>query len=169
MQATWERLHTWLSAKAPAGYGDLRPAASESAVQQAEHAMGLKLPDDLKASFRTHDGQGREPGLIGGEGWWLLPLHDVVETWNRWSAANPAYAGRVPVAWNGAGDYVFVNLDPDAQRPGGVMIQRADSTDPDPLANSFTAWLEAFADELEQGVLVYSEEYGGLAPADDVE
>ncbi len=68
MKAVWKRIHAWLDANAPAGYGDLRPGASAAAIQAAEKALGLKLSADIKASYRVHDGQGNEPGLIGGEG-----------------------------------------------------------------------------------------------------
>ena len=131
--------------------------------------MGVRLPDDVKASYRVHDGQGQEPGLIGGEGWLLLPLRDVVETWGRWFQANPDDAHRVPIASNRGSDFVFVDLDPASEGSGSIMIQRADSADPDRLAPSFTAWLAQFADELEDGVFAYSQEDGEVVLADDVD
>ena len=169
MNAVWGRIHTWLRTNAPAGYGDLRPGADEAAIREAEGAMGLKLPDDLAASYRIHDGQGQEPGMIGGEGWLLLPLRDVVATWGRWSQANPEHVRRVPIGWNRGGDFVFVNLGPESGDAGSAMIQRADSNDPDPLAPSFSAWLSEFADELDDGVFAYSEEDGEVVLADDVD
>ena len=133
MKAVWKRIHTWLDANAPAGYGNLRPAASAEAIQAAEQAMGVKLPDDVKASYRIHDGQDNEPGLVGGEGWRLLSLEEMVKQWGRWSQANPNNAPFVPIAWIGTGDYVFLNLDSNSQAPGCLMIQRSDSADPDPM------------------------------------
>src|SRR5262245_53007061 len=168
MKAVWKRIHTWLAANAPEGYGDLRPGASAEAIQAAEKAMGLKLPADVKASYRVHDGQKIEPGLIGGEGWLLSSLQEVVKSWRRWFQASPEYARRVPIAWIGTGDYVFLNLDPAAEGPGSLMIQRRDSADPDPLAPSFRAWLEDFADQLEDGELAYSEEHGEVMYADEL-
>ena len=169
IEVVWERLHTWLRANAPAGYGGLRAGADEVAVREAEEVMGLTLPDDVKASYRVHDGQGREPGLIGGEGWQSLPLRDVVKTWGRWSQADAGWAQRVPIAWNAMSDYVFLNLVSGSEGSGTLMVQRADSADPDRLALSFLAWLEDFADELEDGVFVYSEEHGQVMLADDVD
>jgi cell wall assembly regulator SMI1 len=169
MKAVWQRIHAWLDASAPAGYGDLRPGASAKAIRAAENAMGLKLPDDVKASYRIHDGQGNEPGLIGGEGWRLLSLQEMVETWGRWSRADPKDAHCVPIAWIGTGDHVFLDLDPDSKVPGRLMIQRSDSADPDPLMPSFSFWLEDFADELEDGVFVYSEDDGEVMLADELD
>jgi cell wall assembly regulator SMI1 len=168
MKAVWKRIHTWLDANAPAGYGDLRPGASLKEIRAAEDGMGLKLPDDVKASYRMHDGQGNEPGLVGGEGWCLLSLREMVEQWRRWSRSDPKDAGCVPVAWGGAGDYIFLDLRSDAE-PGRVMIQRRDRDDPDPVAPSFRSWLEDFADKLDDGEFAYSEEDGCIMYADEID
>jgi hypothetical protein len=169
MKAVWKRIHTWLDANAPAGYGNLRPGASAKEVQAAEKTLGLKLPDDFKASYRIHDGQGMQPGLVGGEGWRLLSLKEIVATWGRWSRANPKDVHCVPIAWNEVNDYVFLNLDPNSKDPGCLMIQRRDSADPDPLVPSFSFWLEDFADELEGDEFVYSEGHEQVMLADEID
>jgi cell wall assembly regulator SMI1 len=169
MKSVWKRIQSWLDANAPAGYGNLRPGASEKEIQAAEKAMRLKLPADFKASCRLHDGQKAEPGLIGGEGWSLLSLKEIVEKWGHWSRANPKNAHFVPIAWIGTGDYVFLNLDPDSGEPGCLMIQRRDSSHPDPLSPSFSSWLEDFAGELEDEVFAYSEDDGEIMLADELD
>lgn len=68
MKAVWKRIHAWLDANAPAGYGRLRPGAGAGAIRAAEAALGVKLPAAVRASYRVHDGQADEPGLVGGEG-----------------------------------------------------------------------------------------------------
>src|SRR5687767_10552776 len=118
MKAVWKRIHAWLDENAPAGYGKLRPGASAKKIEAAENAMGLKLPNDVKASYRIHDGQSIEPGLVGCEGWMLLSLQQMVKVWRRWSRAKPKHAHFVPIAWLGTDDYVFLNLDPDSDDPG---------------------------------------------------
>src|SRR4051812_47853514 len=115
MKRVWDRIHAWLDANAPAGYGGLRPGASAEAIAAAEVAMGLTLPDDVKASYRIHDGQDGGPGLIGGEGWFLLPLEQIVRGWRNWSRDESNVARWVPLAWIGMGDYVFLNLEPDPE------------------------------------------------------
>lgn len=169
MKAIWKRIHTWLDKNAPAGYGNLRPGTTAKSIQAAEKAMQLKLPEDVKASYLIHDGQSMEPGLIGGEGWMLLSLEEIVKVWGRWSKANPRNAHFVPIAWIGTGDYVFLNLDPDSEEPGSLMIQRSDSAEPDPLMPSFSDWLEDFADELEDDVFAYSEDHGEVMLADEID
>jgi len=169
MEAVWKRIHGWLGANAPAGYGHLRPGAPAEAIRAAERAMRLKLPADVKASCRIHDGQANGPGLIGGEGWRLLPLRDMVADWQRWSESDPRYISRVPVAWGGAGDYIFLDLGPEAERPGGLIVQRRDRDEPDPVAPSFRFWLDDFADKLEHGEFAYSEAAGSIMYADEVD
>jgi cell wall assembly regulator SMI1 len=170
MKTVWDRIHAWLDANAPAGYGHLRPGASAAAIRAAEKAMGLKLPDDLKASYRIHDGQDNTPGLVGGEGWMLLSLAQIVEQWGHWSRANPKDAYYVPIAWIGMGDYVFLNLDPkDAEDSGSLMIQRRDSVDPDPFMPSFAFWITDFASMLEAGEFAYSEEDEEVMYADEID
>jgi cell wall assembly regulator SMI1 len=173
MKAIWDRIHTWLDANAPAGYGDLRPGASADEIRAAEEAMGLKLPDDVVASYRIHDGQDTQArygrGLVGGEGWRLLPLQEIVEQWGHWSRADPKDARSVPIADIGTGDYVFLDLDPDAEEPVHLMIQRRDTSDPDPFMPSFSFWLEDFVDELEGGEFAYSESHGAVMYADEID
>jgi cell wall assembly regulator SMI1 len=131
--------------------------------------MGLKLPADVKASYRLHDGQDNEPGLVGGEGWMLLSLQEIVKSWRQWSRANPKGARCVPIAWGRAGDYVFLNLDPDSEEPDCLMIQRRDRTKPDPFMPSFSFWLADFAEQLEDGEFAYSEEHGEVMYADELD
>ena len=168
MKAVWKRIHTWLDATAPAGYGNLRPGTTAEEIRAAEKALGMKLPAEVKASYRIHDGQEMEPGLIGGEGWVLSPLQEVVKNWQA-IQDNGKQTPRVPIAWIGTGDYVFLNLDPSADDSGRLMIQRRDSDNPDHLALSFRAWLEDFADKLEEGEFAYSEEEGTLMYAEELD
>ena len=169
IESVWVRIHKWLDANAPASYGKLRPGASSEAIQSAELAIGLNLPDDLRASYRLHDGQLDEPGLIGGEGWCLLSLREMVEQWRRWSLSNPLDAGCVPIARHAAGDYVLLDLRPDANEPGHVLVQRHDLDGPDPIAPSYLSWLETFADQLEDGEFAYSEADGCVMYADEID
>jgi cell wall assembly regulator SMI1 len=169
MKAAWKRIHTWLDENAPAGYGHLRPGASADAIKAAEKVMGLKLPADVKASYRIHDGQGNEPGLIGGEGWCLFPLQDLVACWRKWCERSQQFREWVPVARGGAGDNIFLNLSPAADSRGCVIVQRSDTDGPDPVAPSFQAWMEDFADKLEDEEFAYSEADGCLMYADGQE
>lgn len=169
MTAVWKRIHAWLDENAPPDYGNLRPGAHAETIQAAEEAMGLKLPADVKASYCVHDGQANEPGLIGSEGWCLLPLEDMLACWRKWRNKSQRFRECVPVAWGGAGDYILLDFSPAAGSPGCVIVQRSDSDEPDPVAPSFRAWLEEFADELEDDEFAYSEADGCLMHVDEID
>jgi cell wall assembly regulator SMI1 len=166
MEKIWKRIHRWLDANAPQGYGQLRPGASAESVSEAEAAIDQKLPDDLKASYLVHDGQLDEPGLIGGEGWCLLSLQETVEKWHTWSKSRDR--GRLPIAWGTMGDYIFLDLR-DGEQRGRVMVQRLDSDVPDLVAPSFRSWLEDFANKLEDHEFAYSESDGCVMYIDEID
>lgn len=169
MKAVWNRIHAWLDANAPEGYGRLCLGASREAILAAEKAMGLKLPSDVKASYRIHDGQGKEPGLIGGEGWCLMTLQAMIKFWRKWCKRSQRYQSCVPIAWGGAGDYIFLDLGADAEIPGQVIVQRSDTDGPDPIAPSFRAWLEDFADKLEDDEFAFSEADGCVMYTEEID
>lgn len=166
MEEIWKRIHAWLDANAPPGYGHLRPGASAESVSAAEETMGQKFPADVKASYFIHDGQVDEPGLIGGEGWCLFSLREMVEQCQRWS--NSGVRDRLPIAWGAMGDHIYLDLQ-DSEQLGRVMVQRMDSDEPDPVAPSFSAWLEDFANKLDNDEFAYSESDGCLMYADEVD
>jgi len=68
-----------------------------------------------------------------------------------------------------SGDYIFLDLGPDAEKAGCLIVQRSDTDDPDPVAPSFKAWLEDFADKLEDDEFAYSEEEGEIMYADEID
>jgi cell wall assembly regulator SMI1 len=174
MKTIWNRIHAWLKENAPAGFGNLRPGASAKAIADAEKAMGLKLPADVKASYRIHNGQGDDPlwvdtGLVGGEAWRLISLQEIVEQWKLWSQARTAYDHRVPLACNAMSDWVFLDLHPASASRGCLRVQRHDRRQTDPFFSSFSSLLDDFADKLEEGEMVYSGEEGGLVYEDELD
>lgn len=98
-----------------------------------------------------------------------MSLREMVSGWRGWCKNDPRFRGRVPVAWGGAGDYVFHDLGPDADPKGAVVVLRGDSAGPDPVASSFRAWLEAFAADLEADAFAYSAADGCLMYADELD
>ncbi|WP_281356298.1 SMI1/KNR4 family protein [Acrocarpospora macrocephala] len=51
-------MERWLARKAPATYKKLARPATQRAIAKAEAAMGMRFPDDLRASLLRHDGGG---------------------------------------------------------------------------------------------------------------
>jgi cell wall assembly regulator SMI1 len=55
--AAWARIERWFATHLPDRALRLRPPASEAAIAEAEEQLGRRLPADLRASYRVHDGQ----------------------------------------------------------------------------------------------------------------
>jgi len=92
MKDIWDRIHVWLAAKAPMVLASLDPPATDEQLRAAEAAMGVSLPDDVKACYRIHDGQRViatpvchdpdlrcAPGFLYGEKW--MSLDETVKRW----------------------------------------------------------------------------------------
>jgi len=182
--SAWARIDGWLEAHAPHVLRNLAGPASNGQIAACENAVGAELPGDVLASYRVHNGQPKEDaGLLYGQV--LLPLKEVVRQWEGWKElvedgtfkdveSDPDEGVRrdwyhlawVPLTYDGGGYHFCVDLDP---APGGTRGQVISFWHDDPqrgvVARSLGQWLADFADELEAGKLVYSDEYGAIVEA----
>jgi cell wall assembly regulator SMI1 len=181
MKLIWDRIHIWLAAHAPEVLESLRPGATEKAIRAAEEAMGVTLPDDVRACYRIHDGQQpvlvnvaywpglvSVPGFLYGDPW--MSLEDMVGTWDTLSSLLGEFAGissspRGPIRsdwwhpkwlpvteYGGGGDYHCLDLAPKSRgKVGQVIYWLHDDAARGVVAKSFTEWLGAFARDLERG------------------
>ncbi len=176
MKDLWTRLESWLSSNAPDLVDQLRPGADEQALSAVEQDLGLKLPDDLRASLAVHDGTEECAGLIGG--WDLLPaefiasearlMRGMVDDGSFGEATadphpklatawwNPAW---IPIVSSGSGHFLCVDLAPGPEgRAGQIVLFLHDASQRYVVAPSYRAWLEAVVRDLERGA--YSREDG---------
>jgi len=58
---SWRRIEAWMSRNCPEVVVALLPGASEKDIAKFEEAIGQKLPEDVRASYRIHDGRGGIP------------------------------------------------------------------------------------------------------------
>lgn len=56
VHVSWQRIETWLAARAPAGLEHLNPPAARDEIDAAEHALGTALPAELVDSLSRHNG-----------------------------------------------------------------------------------------------------------------
>ncbi len=70
----------WLAEYTPPSYGALRPGASDDELAALEEALGVSVPEELKALWRLSAGEDGVDGsgLMLGD-WALMPLDAVVE------------------------------------------------------------------------------------------
>ena len=180
IEATWKRIEAWLAANAPPVLASLQAGASAEEIGQLERVLGVTLPDDVKASYRIHDGQGEGSAGLTEEGD-LLPLAQIARAWSSWQQlavagsfdmAESQPSGPIKTQWwnlrwipfthDGSGNHLCLDLDPaPGGTPGQVITMWHDDARRKIVAASFSLWLAHFADQLEAGDYAYSESDGG--------
>jgi cell wall assembly regulator SMI1 len=175
---TWKRLTKAFTAANPAIKVSLK-GASEPKLDKLEAALGVRLPADFRTSYLLHDGQKDGADGLFPEGFADLDseyaLLSVSEIWNEWSTwtqmtqqgefahntANPDDGiradwwnpGWVPVAANGGGDSLFIDLAPaDGGTSGQVILMRHDHAGRQRVASSFAELLDRLAAYYEEEV-----------------
>ncbi|WP_285588124.1 SMI1/KNR4 family protein [Herbidospora sp. NBRC 101105] len=133
----WRRIEAWLGKNAPESRAALGTPARPRAIAEAEAVMGLRFPDDLKASLLRHDGG---LGIMLDH---LMPVARIAETWRSLcdiddedvaDARDDWWDGRmIPIGEDGMGNHLIVDSvvgdvgDSDHEgtltfEPGGVRI-----------------------------------------------
>jgi cell wall assembly regulator SMI1 len=163
----WRRIETWLGAHSPNARKDLHAPATIEAIEQLEKVLGTSLPDDFRQSMQIHDGQHSNLPIFGR--WELLESRRVAERWKQHTriyreqglvAASARAEGPVrPVWWNlswvpiatdGGGNDLCLDLDPPARGHRGQLIEYVHDDDVrSVVAPTFRAWLSTYADEIE--------------------
>jgi len=170
MRKTWDVIERWLHEHAAGVNVRLNQGADAASIAAAEKAFGVKLPAEIKQSYKVHDGQnGLATPLV--EDWQLLSLDDAVKQWRAmeklvgqgvFKDAQGKPQGPVkpewydlkwiPFAFNGAGDFLCVDLDPPAGGKRGQVVAFFHVDDRRPvLAPGFKAWLEGLAEHFQRG------------------
>src|SRR5262245_32923021 len=187
MREIWNRIEAWLQAHVPSGDNVLSPGAAEEEIAATERFLGVSFPEEVRASFRLHNGQSGGPWLVWGCE--LLSLGRIREEWNAWKElldrgtlenCRSGSDGRVvedwwharwvPLTHDGAGNHYCLDLNPGPKGRAGQIIQMwHDDPERPVVAPSYRAWLAALADALEAGAYVYSAHYVGLVPPEDAE
>ncbi|GAA0854734.1 SMI1/KNR4 family protein [Streptosporangium amethystogenes subsp. fukuiense] len=163
----WRRIERWLAANAPESLRTLGRPARARTIAVAEAQMGLRFPDDLRASLLRHDGARVVGdiwpfGFIGNRN---QGVREIRDTWRRFcgmdgedigaeagvDARAERWDGRmIPFGANGGGDHLVIDsVARDVGRtdhegrmsftPGGIRIR------------SYYGLLKATADALETG------------------
>lgn len=188
MDQVWDHIEAWLAANAPAIAAGLNPPASARELADTERFLGVQFPEDVRAGYLRHNGQTQDsPWML--DGWELLCLERIRDEWKVWKDLldggdfagiqsdadglavrndwwSPAW---IPLTYSGSGDHHCLDLAPGPQgRPGQIIQMWHDDGARPVVAVSFEAWLSDFADGLEAGEFVLSDEYGGLCHREDV-
>lgn len=100
---SWKRIEAWLDAHLPPYKHTLRPGLSKKDLAKFEKAVGMPLPEDVRQSWRIHDGQCALPddvfeallkeddetapdnfiGVVFGDS--LLDFESALKEWRSWT------------------------------------------------------------------------------------
>ena len=181
MKDTWKRIEDWLRTNAPAILVTLQPGATDSQIQELEEYLSVKFPIDVKESYLIHNGQnGYDFGLVDGQE--FLSLERIKDEWEVWkglldggdfegSGSEPDTGIKpdwwnekwIPLTYDGWGNHYCLDLDPaEGGSVGQIITMWHDDVPRELLAGSFREWLKRFADKLEAGEYLFSEEYRGI-------
>ncbi len=176
---SWQRMERWFAEHIPGLLRSLRPGASTTDIRSFEERAGVQLPEEVRESYRVHDGAVEFLGPILGEPY--NPLEEVLRSLLGWrqlderernsdvdsglgddatsfppDAIRCQYTdpGWIPIG-NWDGNCIGVDLDPAANGVRGQVINFGrDEERKFVLAVSWAQLLEDIADELESGSFV---------------
>jgi cell wall assembly regulator SMI1 len=181
MEEIWKKIDSWLKVNAPKVFNTLQPGASESQIQAVENALSIQFPEDVRASYRIHNGQlGSDYGLIP-EAQEFLSLERIQQEWQGWkrfldeagsledeSEPDPGIRADwwnvkwIPFTYEGTSDCYCFDLHPaEGGNIGQIIRMIHDEACRELLAPNFQSWLEEYAAKLESGEYVFSEKYLG--------
>jgi cell wall assembly regulator SMI1 len=192
MQEIWARIESWIRRNAPQVLDVLHPGASDVQIAELEEVLSIEFPEDFKASYRLHNGQSTYGyGLINGCE--LLSLERIRDEWQVWKTllesgtfqtedgqdqgCEPApgvcnvwwHPKWIPFTYDGGGNHDCLDLNPtESGTAGQIITMWHDEPAREIVAPSFQAWLNQYAESLEAGRLVFSEEYNGIVDVDNV-
>jgi cell wall assembly regulator SMI1 len=177
----WDRIEAWLQAQAPSIAASFNLPASPQEINATERFLGMSFPQDGWRLYHRHDGQAAGAlGLL--EGWEWLSLERMRSEWGIWKELLDAgtfqgwqshtdgrvvtdwwQPGWIPLTFSGSGDHHCVDLKPGPRGIAGQIIELWHDQAARPvLAPNLREWFAGFADDLERGDFIVSEEYGGL-------
>lgn len=192
MQDVWSRIEAWLKTNAPESIDVLNMGATDKQISELEELLSIQLPEDVKSSYRIHDGQSIDGfGLM--DGCEFLSLERIKDEWNVWkglldSGAFQTEDGQdlgcepmlgvsnvwwspkwIPLTYDGGGNHVCLDLNPaEGGDIGQIITMWHDDGERKIIASGFRDWLQKYADELESGSYIFSEDYYGIVNVDNL-
>lgn len=176
IETVWNRIDTWLARHAPAILSKLQPGATDEELRLTEAVMGIELPQEVRASYRVHNGCNGWPCI---EHWRLVSLAEMSEIWQMMKGilddqdpTNEYFFGPqdgeilsepfplqvvwwhpkwIPLLEFGNGDGLYVDVAPGPTGHHGQLVSfwNEDAAMNDVVAPGWLAYLSAFADDLE--------------------
>ena len=171
----WSVIDDVLRMQAPRLFATLAAPASEAEIADLEQIIGLRLPNDLMASLRCHNGQ-RDPSRLWSltDGGMLLSTSQIAESWQIGDSVHldllsqrPPVPGYRPAPWwkatlipftDAEGDMLCIDTDAALGSHSGQVIWHGhDDSLSAPIAESYALWLANVASRIRKGGLCVEE------------
>ena len=192
MEEIWTKIETWLQNNAPQVLEILQHGASEDQVRELEDFLSVKFPDDFKSLYRICNGQSScDYGVFNGRE--FLSLERIKDEWSIWKnllddgafqesdgqdqGSNPELGIRnvwwspqwIPFTCDGSGNHECLDLNPtECGTDGQIITMWHDDNERKIVALGIKTWLKKYAQGLETGQFVFSEEYNGIVNANHI-
>jgi cell wall assembly regulator SMI1 len=186
MEEIWARIEAWLRNHAPSTLETLQSGASDAQIGELENYLNVEFPEDVKALYRLCNGQlAYSSGVIDEQE--FLSLERIKDEWGCWkelfddgtfedeagqdqgSQPDPGICNVwwhprwIPLTHDGGGNHDCLDLNPATGGTYGQMITMwHDDAERKLLASGIRAWLQQYAEALEAGQFVFSEEYNRI-------
>jgi cell wall assembly regulator SMI1 len=179
-----KRIMAWYEANVAEERPTLSAGATEREISELETLIGMQLPNDVKQSYRLHN--GNTDGSLFPYGYHLLSIREVVKNWRMLVDAaadeDPAemeemidvegpvkkvwwHAKWIPITGNSGADFRFIDMDPAEGGKVGQVVYFNHEEGPKRLeAASWREYLSRFAEGLEKGEYLYKERDGVVVP-----
>jgi cell wall assembly regulator SMI1 len=180
--AAWERYVAAIAKSHPAFRGYFEAGASEARIAEAEKALRLRFPPDLRRLLSRHAGSLDERQVLPG--WMLFSSERIVDEWRIWEELRREQfvpedytcepegpikgdewwrLGWIPFCGDGGGNHLCVDVDPPPKGTSGQVISMwHDDAARALIAGSLTEFIEIIAQDAENGLLFWDEEWGAV-------
>jgi cell wall assembly regulator SMI1 len=184
VNVSWRKVISWYDVNGPSGPLKLGAGALDKDISDLESLMGMALPNDVRESYRLHNGT-TDLGGIFSYGYYLLAIKEISKTWQEFARGikKGIFDGMndlievkgpikknwwnlkwIPITGSGGGDFRCIDMDPSDTGHIGQIIYFNHEAGPKRVeASSWTEYLSDFADGLTNGKFTFNTE-GTLVP-----
>ncbi len=171
----YHRIKAWMEINAPEVLGQLRPPASAEDLLAAETALGFAIPQELSQILAVNDGSDDECGFFGwlafvGATWMVHARTDLmlwVESDRTYAVESPSLFSEIypelsSDEWIAIGHQGYADQLALHARTGRVFTVTKEVPAITLAAGSLAAYLESYANDLENGRYHVEEGFGGV-------
>ncbi|XP_064490226.1 F-box only protein 3-like isoform X3 [Ornithodoros turicata] len=157
IKSAWQKIQHFMKENCPVIFQSIREGTSEERLDEAERKLGVRLPDDLRCSYRIHNGQRlASPGLMGSMS---IPSHyrsefmldiETAVTGFQVLRSREGLEGCMPLTFclHSGQSQLIALRDTDGHVPFTVFYPSHDPVDYFITGRSFSEWFTTYGEML---------------------